>query len=77
MTRQATEGPMTVRVRLFGPGGATLASHTFPRPSSQPSKELVLEHTFTQSVAGVARLRVDTTRSGWAIWYEIEAFAPD
>jgi hypothetical protein len=76
VTRQATEGPMQVEVGLFGAGGASLASHTFVQPSGEAVGELVLEHTFAQTAHGVARLRVHTTRPGWVIWYEIEAYGP-
>ncbi len=72
-TRQATEGPMQVTVRLLGADGTALATHAFSQPSPAAVDALTLEHTFAAPIAGVHRLRVETIRSGWVIWYEIEA----
>ena len=74
VTRQATEGPMQVTIRLFGADGSELASHVLSQPSPATTSELVLEHAFAAPVADVARLRIDTQRPGWVIWYEIEVF---
>ena len=71
VTRQATEGPMQVTVALIGPGGTMLGTHAFSVTSPAPVDELVLEHAFDPPVDGVARMRIDTVRPGWAIWYEI------
>ncbi len=76
LTRQATEGPMQVEVRLTATDGALLASHTFVRSATAPVDELVLEHAFAQTAHDVASLRVTTNRPGWVIWYEIEAYGP-
>lgn len=72
VTRQATEGPMRVVVRLLDADGARLGGHTFDVASRDPVEELVLERAFDSPVAGVARMRVETSRPGWVIWYEIE-----
>ena len=72
-TRQATEGPMDVTVRLLAADGSALATHVFSQPSSDPVDALTLEHTFAAPIAGVHRMRVETVRPGWVIWYEIEA----
>lgn len=76
VTRQATEGPMDVVVSLLKTDGSVLGQRTFTVASSAAVPELVLEHAFPSPIAGVARLRVDTVRPGWVIWYEIEAFGP-
>jgi hypothetical protein len=47
-------------------------SHVLSQPSPATTSELVLEHAFAAPVADVARLRIDTQRPGWVIWYEIE-----
>ena len=72
-TRQATEGPMSVSVRLLDDDRSELAEHVFRRPSPEPIEELILEHDFG-SVDNVATVRIRTERPGWVIWYEVEVF---
>ena len=67
---------MEVAVRLLAADGSLLDRHTFRITSTAAVDELVLEHTFDSEVDGVARLRVETMRPGWVIWYEIEAYGP-
>ncbi len=74
MTRQATEGPMQVTVRLLAADGSVLDSHTFTQTSPTAEPELVLEHTFVPTATSVAHVRVETERPGWVIWYEIGVF---
>jgi hypothetical protein len=74
VTRQATEGPMQVTLRLLSADGSEVATQVLSQPSSSATSELELEHAFAAPVAGVARLRIDTQRPGWVIWYEIEVF---
>ena len=76
-TRMATEGPMTVQVQLLGFHGTVLATESFSVPSPTPVPELVPELVLDRSfspVSGVQRMRVETDRPGWVIWYEIAAY---
>lgn len=74
LTRQATEPPMRVRVRLLDADGGVLADWTATDPPVGADGWLTLEHSFEAPVAGVATLRVDTARPGWVIWHEIEVY---